>query len=278
MADTEQIRTQSPAPFSTWVGVVLLFALFGAIVVAVVGPSPRGDTYEQMRAEARAKKLKDARDEDAKALTTYAWVDKNKGTVRLPIDRAMELTVADLANKNPAPAYAITAPESSAAPGGAAAATPAPTADIPLKEPVISAAASDTEQLERARIDASTRVPVLMFYASAMVWLLIGTLLAGFVSFKLHSPDWLSDVSFLTWGRLRPVHMNVMVYGWASMAAMGTAIWLMARLWRTNLYYTMVFARRVSLVPVALRGRASDALRGPGPRRDAGSGRLVVRE
>src|SRR5207249_917584 len=67
-----------------------------------------------------------------------------------------------------------------------------PTADIPLKEPVISAAASDTEQLERARIDASTRVPVLMFYASAMVWLLIGTLLAGFVSFKLHSPDWLS--------------------------------------------------------------------------------------
>jgi len=128
MADTEQIGAQSPAPFSTWLGVVLLFALFGAIVVAVVGPSPRGDTYEQMRAETRAKKLKDARDEDAKALTTYAWVDKNKGTVRLPIDRAMELTVADLANKNPAPAYAITAPESSAAPGGAAAATPAPSA------------------------------------------------------------------------------------------------------------------------------------------------------
>src|SRR5437660_8042271 len=115
-----------------------------------------------------------------------------------------------------------------------------PTADIPLKEPVISAAASDAEQLERARIDASTRVPVLMFYASAMVWLLIGTLLAGFVSFKLHSPDWLSDVSFLTWGRLRPVHMNVMVYGWASMAAMGTAIWLMARLCRTTLRHPLL--------------------------------------
>src|SRR3989475_1355370 len=115
-----------------------------------------------------------------------------------------------------------------------------PTADIPLKEPVISAAASDAEQLERARIDASTRVPVLMFYASAMVWLLIGTLLAGFVSFKLHSPDWLSDVSFLTWGRLRPVHMNVMVYGWASMSAMGTAIWLMARLCRTTLRHPLI--------------------------------------
>src|SRR5258705_4882039 len=115
-----------------------------------------------------------------------------------------------------------------------------PAADIPLKEPTVSAAAGDTEQLERARIDASTRVPVLMFYASAMVWLLIGTLLAGFVSFKLHSPDWFSDVSFLTWGRLRPVHMNVMIYGWASMAAMGTAIWLMARLCRTTLRHPLL--------------------------------------
>src|ERR1700724_564548 len=101
MANTEQLP--SPAPFSTWVGVVLLFALFGAIVVAVIGPAPRGDNYEQMRAEARAKKLKDVRDEETKALASYAWIDKNKGTVRLPIDRAMELTVADLANKKPAP-------------------------------------------------------------------------------------------------------------------------------------------------------------------------------
>ena len=115
-----------------------------------------------------------------------------------------------------------------------------PAADIPLKEPAISAAASDAEQLERARIDASTRVPVLMFYASAMVWLLIGTLLAGFVSFQATSPDWLTDVSFLTWGRLRPVLINIMIYGWASMAAMGTATWLMARLCRTTLRHPLL--------------------------------------
>src|ERR1700730_5827923 len=115
-----------------------------------------------------------------------------------------------------------------------------PAADIPLKQPAISATAGDVEQYERALIDTSTRVPVLMFYASAMVWLLLGTLLAGFVSFKLHSPDWFSDVSFLTWGRLRPVHMNVMIYGWASMVAMGTAIWLMARLCRTTLRHPLI--------------------------------------
>src|SRR5437899_12734695 len=65
-------------------------------------------------------------------------------------------------------------------------------------------------------------------------------MLAGFVSFKLPTPDLLSDISFLTWGRLQPAHMNVMVYGWASMAGMGTAIWLMARLCRTVLRFPLL--------------------------------------
>src|SRR5205085_12676099 len=108
-------------------------------------------------------------------------------------------------------------------------------ADIPLKEPTISAAAGDAEQLERARIDASTRVPVLMFYTSALVWLLIGTLLAMLVSIKMQAPDLLANVSFLTWGRMRPAHVNIIVYGWASMAAMGASVWLVARLCRVVL-------------------------------------------
>jgi cytochrome c oxidase cbb3-type subunit I len=115
-----------------------------------------------------------------------------------------------------------------------------PATGIPLKEPTVSAAATDAEQFERALIDASTRVPVLMFYASAMVWLLIGTVLSGFVSIKMHVPDWFSEVSFLTWGRVRPVTMDVMIYGWASMAAMGTAVWLMARLCRTTLRHPLL--------------------------------------
>ncbi len=111
-----------------------------------------------------------------------------------------------------------------------------------MKEPTTpaSAAASDVEQIERALIDASTRVPVLMFYASAIIWLLIGTVMAGFVSFKLHAPDMFSDIAYLTWGRMRAAHMNVMVYGWASMAGMGTAIWIMARLCRTTLRHPLL--------------------------------------
>src|SRR6266571_2318462 len=114
--------------------------------------------------------------------------------------------------------------------------------DIPLKAPTIPVEVppSDVEQVERALIDASTRLPVLMFYTSAIVWLLIGTLLAAFTSFKMHSPDFLAGVDFLTWGRIRPAHVNASIYGWASMAGMGTAIWLMARLCRTTLRHPLL--------------------------------------
>jgi cytochrome c oxidase cbb3-type subunit 1 len=98
----------------------------------------------------------------------------------------------------------------------------------------------EVEQVERALIDASTRLPVLVFYTSAIAWLLLGTILAAFASFKMHSPDFLSNVAFLTWGRVRAAHMNMSVYGWASMAGMGTAIWLMARLCRTTLRHPLL--------------------------------------
>ena len=122
--------------------------------------------------------------------------------------------------------------------------------DVPLKAPESVAIEGtspesevtihDVEKVERALIDASTRLPVLFFYASAIAWLLLGTLLAGVTSWKLHAPDLLANYSFLTWGRVRPAHMNVMVWGWASMAGIGTAIWLMARLCRTTLRHPLL--------------------------------------
>src|SRR5438128_9265472 len=127
MADSESLHrtAYSPAPFSTWLGIVCLFVVFGVIVLAVIGPSPRGSNYEQMRAQKRMERLKTLREETLKDLTTYAWVDKNKGVARIPIDRAMELTVAELAQKKPAPAGPIATPAEQAAPAGA---SPAPAA------------------------------------------------------------------------------------------------------------------------------------------------------
>ena len=128
MADTQSAPSiaYTRAPFSTWLGIVCLFVLFGLIVLAVIGPSPRTSDYEETRAKKRMEKLKTLHEESQKELTTYAWVDKNKGVARIPIDRAMEVTVADLAQKKPAPAGPITTPAAPAAPAAPAGASPAP--------------------------------------------------------------------------------------------------------------------------------------------------------
>jgi len=116
MAGTESLRqvAHARAPLSAWFGIVLLFALFGVIVLAIIGPSPRTSDYEETRAKKRVENLKTLRDEADKALTSYAWVDKNKGIARIPIERAIELTVIDLAKQKPAPAGPIATPETQA--------------------------------------------------------------------------------------------------------------------------------------------------------------------
>src|SRR6266404_4706484 len=118
--------------FSTWVGIVLVFAFFGLLAFVAVKASPRGNTYEKKRAEARAKKLEAAQKENLTALTTYGWVDKTKGVARIPINDAMKLTLAELAQKKPTAAGPIVAASPSAAPqtspGPSAAASPAASA------------------------------------------------------------------------------------------------------------------------------------------------------
>src|SRR5213075_2914600 len=135
MAGTESLRqvAHARAPLSAWFGIVLLFALFGVIVLAIIGPSPRRSDYEEARAKKRVENLKTLREEADKALTSYAWVDKNKGVARIPIERAMELTVGDLAKQKPAPAGPIATPETQATAG--AGASPAPAAPAPAGSP-----------------------------------------------------------------------------------------------------------------------------------------------
>ena len=119
---TPQRPERAPIPFGAWLGIVLLFLFFGIFVLVLVAATPHGNTYEAKRAGAREKKLNDTRNAATQELTSYAWVDKGKGIARIPIDRAMELTLRDLASKKPAAANPIATPAEAAAP----AASPAP--------------------------------------------------------------------------------------------------------------------------------------------------------
>ena len=88
---------------------------------------------------------------------------------------------------------------------------------------------------ELSEIDASTKWPVIVFLLSALAWLLVGTVFALISSIKLHTPEFLGDLEWLTFGRARTAHLNAVVYGWSTNAAFAVAFWLMARLSRAKL-------------------------------------------
>jgi sulfite reductase beta subunit-like hemoprotein len=74
---------------------------------APVGVSPQNAAAEKLpkelewRATAAARRaaLKSHREDEAKKATGYGWVDQKAGLVRLPLDRAVQLTAAELGGK-----------------------------------------------------------------------------------------------------------------------------------------------------------------------------------
>jgi hypothetical protein len=130
---------QPRSMFSTWVGVVLVFAFFGLLAFVAVKASPRGSDYEKKRAKARAEKLEAAQKENLAALNSYSWVDKNKGIARIPIDHAIGIMLVELADKKPTAAGPIAASSPSAAPQTSPAASASPSAS-----PAASASATST--------------------------------------------------------------------------------------------------------------------------------------
>ena len=89
-----------------------------------------------------------------------------------------------------------------------------------------------TDAKLRADIDRSLRHPVMFFFTSGALWLLVAVILGFVSSYKTHSPDFLSHQGWATTGRLSLAHQNMLLYGWAFQAAFGAIIWLMARLCR----------------------------------------------
>lgn len=107
--------------------------------------------------------------------------------------------------------------------------TPAPVSSI--------ASAPDTKAVERATIDFAAAGPVMTFFATGIGWLMIATVLGFIASMKLHTPNFLADIPWLTYGRVLPAYNLALSYGWASLTGMGVGIWLMSRLCRVPIRY-----------------------------------------
>ncbi|MCE4553905.1 cbb3-type cytochrome c oxidase subunit I [Roseateles cellulosilyticus] len=95
--------------------------------------------------------------------------------------------------------------------------------------------ADNEELLLRARADASTAPLVFFFFCCAFAWLLVASAAGLTASIKLHEPDWLTGQPWLTFGRIRTIHLNAVAYGWAPMAGLGIALFIIPRLLKTEL-------------------------------------------
>ncbi|MCE4556839.1 cbb3-type cytochrome c oxidase subunit I [Roseateles cellulosilyticus] len=91
------------------------------------------------------------------------------------------------------------------------------------------------ELVLRARADASSAPLVFFFLCCAFAWLLVASGAGLVASIKLHEPDWLTSQAWLTFGRIRTIHLNAVAYGWAPMAGLGIALFAIPRLLKTEL-------------------------------------------
>lgn len=93
-----------------------------------------------------------------------------------------------------------------------------------------------------SEVDASMRTPAVIFMVLAIVWLIVGTLLALLASFALHLPVSMraSDGASGSFGVLRTAHLNAVIYGWSNNAIFAVAPWIMGRLCRTRIRHTSI--------------------------------------
>jgi cytochrome c oxidase cbb3-type subunit 1 len=93
----------------------------------------------------------------------------------------------------------------------------------------------DEELVPRAQADRSSATVTFVFLSCAIGWLLLGSFAGLISSVKLHDPDWLARYEWLTFGIIRTIHLNAVIYGWSSMAGLGLAMWMLPRLLKTTL-------------------------------------------
>ncbi|SDI77848.1 cbb3-type cytochrome c oxidase subunit I [Mucilaginibacter sp. P19] len=79
-------------------------------------------------------------------------------------------------------------------------------------------------------------VKLIMWYlGSAAFWLVLGTSVGEYIGIKFVSPD-ADHISWLSFGRLRPVHTNMVFWGWSSMAMLGLGYYVVTTVSNTVVY------------------------------------------
>ena len=79
--------------------------------------------------------------------------------------------------------------------------------------------------IKRPDIDQGLANLVIWYIVAATFWLVFGTSVGEYLGIKFVTPD-IDHVSWLSFGRLRPVHTNAVFWGWSSLAMLGLGYYI----------------------------------------------------
>jgi len=94
---------------------------------------------------------------------------------------------------------------------------------------------------EKKRTSLSIETPnelkkiVIYYVVAAAVWLVVGTLVGQYLGMKFIWPE-IDHQPMFSFGRLRPVHTNMVFWGWSSLAMIGLGYFVIARTSNTKIY------------------------------------------
>ncbi|MEO9004459.1 MAG: cbb3-type cytochrome c oxidase subunit I [Ginsengibacter sp.] len=89
--------------------------------------------------------------------------------------------------------------------------------------------------IARPEVDPALSKLVLWYLIWATIWLVFFTSVGEYEGIKFVAPD-ADHLSWLSFGRLRPVHTNGVFWGWSSMAMLGLAYYVIPRVGNNQLY------------------------------------------
>ncbi len=100
--------------------------------------------------------------------------------------------------------------------------------------PGLPIVATKKKALARPGIDPQLSNLIIWYFISATGWLLFGTTIGEYLGIKFVAPD-ADHLSWLSFGRLRPVHTNAVFWGWASLGMLGLGYYIIPRVSNTKL-------------------------------------------
>ena len=85
------------------------------------------------------------------------------------------------------------------------------------------------------------------FCITSAVWIVIGTLFGLTTAIEFIAPDLLGNIGWLSFGRIRAVHTNLVIFGFVTPSLLTVSFYIVPRLLRTELY-----SERLGVITVVL--------------------------